>query len=93
VIRAIAKGKDGPLIILGVTEANLERLREGQPINVSLGAIFRAAHEVGAEMAGDLSVVVMYGATHRAVVDELAAAGIELPPNAAEDADAIDATL
>jgi hypothetical protein len=95
VIRGVAPGKDGPVIILGLTEENLIRLRDDQPINVNLGSLLK--EYVGAsdpdEQTGTLSLAIIYGITHRAIVDTFEKAGIELPPNAAEQADAIDASL
>lgn len=84
-IRAASRKQTGePVILLGVTEENVNRLKEGKPIRVDL-----AQFEVGLE--GDL--VILYGKTHRAVVDDLNASGIRLPDDAVAQADAIDEAL
>lgn len=68
-IRASAQTEDGgTVILLGVTPANLRRLREGQPILVDAG-------ELGVP---GVKITITFGQTERAIVAELRAAGIEM---------------
>jgi hypothetical protein len=94
VIRAVAPGASGPVIILGITSENVRRLQDGKPITLELGQLIRTAREAMREAPlGKLQLAIMYGETHRAVVDELTSHGVALPPDAAAQADAIDETL
>lgn len=72
-IRAASKTKDGGhMILLGVTPANLRRLKDGQPILVE-------CDELGLPGA---RIMIMFGQTERAIYAELRAGGIELPDDA-----------
>lgn len=72
-IRAGTKTKDGgQLILLGVTPANLRRLKDGQPIYVE-------CDDLGLPGA---RIMLVFGQTERAIYAELRAAGIELPADA-----------
>lgn len=62
-----ADGK-GHTILLGVTPANLRRLRDGQPILVE-------CDELG--LLG-VRITIVFGQTERAIMADLRAAGIEL---------------
>jgi len=87
-IRALTQGKDGPLILVGITGENVKRMREeGQPINFHLAEFGIAARHPKA------SVVIFYGETHRAAMQTLEDAGIELPEGAHAQAQAIDDSL
>lgn len=97
-IRAVAQGKDGPLILLGITEENIHRLKQGRPIHIALGRLLRqAAREtegLGHRTAdASLGLAIFYGETHHDAVAMLQEYGIRLPKGAAEEADAIDASL
>ena len=92
-IRAAAETTNGMMIILGVTEANLERLRDDQPIHLNLGDLLVEAHKDAGRAEGKLELSIIYGKTHREIVDMFTKHGIELPPGTAEQADAIDASL
>ncbi len=59
---------DRTMFLLGVTEGNVERLREGKPLVVDL-----------AELGGSGEVVLAYGRDKPAIIADLAAAGIEVP--------------
>jgi len=80
VIRILATTAGGPLIILGVVETNLDRLRSGQPISVDLGRMFVQSQDGGDErpdhLEGTLQLAITYGTTHEGIVRELAEAGI-----------------
>lgn len=53
-IRAGARGKDGPLIVAGLSEGNIMRLKAGQPIKAPLRSF-------GPDLPGNL--VIFYGKT------------------------------
>jgi hypothetical protein len=66
VIRARGTTADGrPVILLGLSEGNLTRLRQGQPINASLEVVGLRAQ-----------VVILYGETEDDIRRELVEAGI-----------------
>ena len=63
-ITARATGADGKeIIVLGVTRENLQRLEQGHPIKVSA--------EKHAGFPPNLVVVIFYGDTERAIVEQL----------------------
>jgi hypothetical protein len=94
VIRAVTSGKDGPVIILGITEENVRRLKQGRPIAVKLGELLKmAVDQTGDIQEGELTLAITWGRTHSDVVNELVAAGVTLPADALSDAEAIDETL
>lgn len=63
-IKAVAQGPDGrPLLILGLSRKNTERLLEGRPIPVELRDLFGI----------DAVVLIVAGETEDAIVDELRA--------------------
>lgn len=65
-IRARGTTKDGrPLVLLGLSETNLVRWRQGQPINTSLAVLGLHAE-----------VVIVYGQTEDDIRRELVEAGI-----------------
>jgi hypothetical protein len=69
-IKFAAKTSNGPLFGFGLTQGNIDHLRAGEPIVVSL-----------ADLGGpDLHVLVMYGETEAALVAELKAHDL-LDPN------------
>ena len=60
-IRAIATGKDGrQVLFLGLSDLNVQRLKEGLPI-----------HMYGEEIGAKVDVVIVYGATEDAIRREL----------------------
>jgi hypothetical protein len=81
-IRILAVTDHGPLIILGVVETNLDRLRNGQPIHVDLGRMFAQSQgdsgDRPAHLEGRLGLAITYGTTHVGIIDELAAARIPI---------------
>jgi len=83
-IRAASMTKTGPVVLLGITDENLVRLRAGLPIKVDLA-------EFGLGLVGD--VVIFHGATHTEIVQQFREVGIDMPDpkRAAADAAAIDA--
>ena len=54
------KAKSETSLILGITDANLERLRKGQPILVR-----------GSEWGEEKDIVIFHGTNERAVLDQL----------------------
>ncbi len=58
----------GPLLLFGLSAENIKRLQSGQPIKINL-----------TEMGMQGEVLIMYGQTEAAIVEELRQAGIELP--------------
>lgn len=66
-----AKTNDGrQLLLLGLSEGNLQRLREGKPMHLS--------HESHVFIPDDWVVLIFSGATEEAMTDELRKAGIDL---------------
>lgn len=63
------KARAGSLILLGLSEGNLGRLREGKPILVK-------GTDLGIE--GGLEIAIMYGATEDDIILELQRSGIDL---------------
>lgn len=62
-IRASAKGRDGkPLLILGLTDQNIERLKAGQPVHVAAGSV---------EDGVQVSVVILHGPTEHHLMNTL----------------------
>jgi hypothetical protein len=67
-IKFAATTKDGTtLITLGLSEGNLENLRENKPILVDLGLLG----------VPGVQVMIMWGETEQAMMDELKAAGFK----------------
>lgn len=68
-IRAVATKANGTkVLLLGVDEDNVQRLKDGRPIHVN------------AEAYGlPCDVIIVYGKTMQHVIDELKAAGFEVP--------------
>ncbi len=64
---------DGPLVILGLTPKNIEHLQKGQPIMVDVAALIQDRSASGTR------VVLHYGETQKAIIDELAVLGIKIP--------------
>lgn len=63
VIKLGTRRNDGaPLIILGLSENNLEQLRKGRPIPIQFG-------EIG--VPGDGEIVIMWGQTEKAIMQEI----------------------
>ena len=57
-----------PMIILGLTEKNLELLKAGKPISFH-----------GGELGLDCQVLIMYGADEQAIAKELGIVGVKVP--------------
>ncbi len=69
-IRAVATKKDGTkLLVLGLDDENVRRLKAGQPIRVQ-------GDQLG--LPG-IEVVLMHGPTAQDIVEKFRAAGIEMP--------------
>jgi hypothetical protein len=94
-IRAIAETDDGSmLILLGITEGNVKRLKEGKPISISLGELLvQAMKDEGERPRGDLKLAISYQRTHVEVVKEWLAAGIPIDEDMLDAAAQIDATM
>lgn len=65
-IKLKTTGPNGPLVILGLSEENLKRLREDKPIHFQLA-------ELG---LGDGEFLLFAGKTEAAMIDQLAKAGL-----------------
>lgn len=59
---------DRPFIMLGLSAGNIERLKQGKPVQV-----------LKEELGIGFDIGIMYGETEQAIVDELQSAGVELP--------------
>jgi hypothetical protein len=71
-VKAGANGADGKrIVILGITEENVRRLRDGKPIHVH-------GDEVGAP---DVTIFIMYGKDNKDVARQLEETGFRLPPD------------
>jgi hypothetical protein len=69
VIKAIMDGKDGKkLVFLGVTFANLNRMREGDPLFVR-----------GAELGLDFDIAIHTEKDEQTILDQFKKAGVILP--------------
>jgi len=66
VVKFTTQTATGPLIGLGVSEGNVERLKKGEPILVEL-------NEIG---QGGGQILLMYGETEKAIVAELESNGL-----------------
>lgn len=62
------QGNGRPLIGLGIEEGNVNRLKAGQPIMVD-----------GRSLGIDVDIAIHYGATINDLIEQLRAAGVQLP--------------
>jgi hypothetical protein len=81
VIRIVAQTRGGGvLIMLGIVDTNIDRLRDGQPISVDLGKLLVQADETGHDnptwMRGPLHLAIAYGRTHEGIVEDMRQGGI-----------------
>lgn len=92
-IRAVTHTSDGGiLILLGITDGNIERLKSGMPISLNLGELMVEAFKGAGELPRQgLSLAIDYQPTHRQIVEEWSKAGVPLPEDALADAIRIDA--
>ncbi len=65
----MTKGDGTKLILLGLEELNIQRLKEGKPIHVEGEDIGFPGIQIG----------IIYGETQQAMIDELKKSGVELP--------------
>lgn len=81
-IRAATTHPDGKghTVLLGVTPANLRRLKDGQPIRVE-------CDELG--LPG-VVITIVFGQTERAITADLRAAGIDLPGDVEQSVRAVE---
>jgi nucleotide-binding universal stress UspA family protein len=86
-IRAVMMGKSGPILMLGVTDGNVTRLKAGLPIDVDLEPFTKA---IGAPI---VRVVIAHGARHVDVVQDMERGGLPVPPQLLEQARELDAEL
>lgn len=69
-IKARGTHRDGqPVVILGLTDQNLERMRAGQPI----------AFHGGADLGLECHVMIMWGPSEPAIARELGIYGVKVP--------------
>lgn len=73
-------GLGEPILILGLSRANTDRLTAGQPIHVAPRELVRLG-------LPEMTIVIHYGETERDILDEFAAHGVDVQP-AASDAPA-----
>lgn len=66
-IKFTATGDKGKWLFLGLSDRNVELLREGRPIKID-----------GAELGIDRSIMIFHGATEQAMVDQLIASGADI---------------
>jgi hypothetical protein len=96
VIRVLAQTAKGSLIIVGIVETNVDRLRSGQPIHVDLGRMFTQSTE-GDErpdhLDGTLQLAITYGTTHVAIIDEFRRSGVPIDDTALGAARKLDEQL
>jgi hypothetical protein len=71
-IRAVLRSDVGPIVLLGVTEENVRRLKQGQPIDVDVVALLRDCPDDRATAR----VVISYGRRHVDVVRDMQAGGL-----------------
>lgn len=65
---ARADGHDRSVLFIGLSEANVSRLQDGQPIHIS-----RATH--GMAVPEHLTILIAVGETEQAIADELTRLG------------------
>jgi hypothetical protein len=71
-IKAAGKTGDGkPLLFLGLSGENVTRLAAGEPIHIPA----RHVAELGLP---EMEIIINYGRTEQAIVDDLAANGVPL---------------
>lgn len=96
-IRIVATTAAGPLIILGLVETNLDRLRSGQPVRIDLGQMLVQGHGNGPErpghLEGRLQLAIVYGTTHVGIIDDLRRARIPVEAQHREAARVLDEQL
>lgn len=66
-IKASVTNPDNPIIIIGLSEGNIQRLKAGQPIATSINSF-------GIEQPG--KIVIFYGQNEQAIFDDLARGGL-----------------
>ena len=81
-------GKSGPILMLGITEPNVQRLKAGMPIDVDLAPMTAALG--GAPL---VRVVIAHGARHVDVVSDMERGGLPVPPQLYEQARQLDEQL
>lgn len=87
-IRAVMIGKTGPILLLGITDENITRLKAGMPIDVDVDAIMSKLPPVKLSR-----VVIAHGARHVDVVQDMERGGLPVPPQLHEHARELDAQL
>lgn len=96
-IRCVMFHGGGLVIAVGIVEANIEKLRDGQPMTVPIGTMLKQVAQMDDLEAGQVTLMVDYGETHEAIIehwnDQLALTGVEMPEHALRDARALDAQL
>jgi len=65
-IKALGKKGNSPVLFFGLSEGNIDLLKQGKPIIVDL-----------AEMGSDGTVIITYGKTEIDIMQDLQKAGIE----------------
>jgi hypothetical protein len=84
-LKFTARSGDGrPLLMLGITDENVARLKAGKPILVK-------ADDVAAMGLPAIAVAIQYGATEQAILDDIMDQGVKIksgylpegPPDAA----------
>src|SRR5882672_916000 len=66
-IKATIRDPKNPIIIMGLSEGNIQRLKAGQPILAPINSF-------GVEQPGEIAII--YGSTEQAIADDLAKHGL-----------------
>jgi hypothetical protein len=84
-IRATLITERGPIIVLGITDQNITRLRAGMPIDVDLAPMLRDGQQPA-------RVVILHGETHMEIVEAIEEA-TPMPLSFREEARKLDEML
>jgi hypothetical protein len=74
VIRMMVTTDAGPVIVLGIIESNVRLMREGRPLHLDLAQFTKEAYAEHANELpekGSLHLMIYYGQTHRAILEQL----------------------
>lgn len=85
-IRATFITPTGPIVMVGIVEPNVERLRAGMPLDINLKDVTPPGTRI-------THVFINLGRTHEQTIDEMEAGGFEIPDGLRESARALDAEL
>ena len=96
-IRCVMVHGGGLIVALGIVEENVRKMRNGEPLHLPLGKLLAEATKAGDISPGRVSLLVAYGKTHVAIIEqwnrELAASGLDMGAAAMADAVVLDEQL